>query len=238
MVSRSRWLVGSSRTSTFGFATESSAKMRRAHSPPDSRRTFLPGLLAREQHAPELAAHEGRALARARLLENRERRGLAVGQHLAVVLREVAGAHLVAPAHATGVGGQALHGDLEQRRLAEAVGADDADPLAAPDGQRHVRQHVVVAVRLADARQLQHLAAARALGDEAQRRARAASCPPAPRPRCVSICLRRLWAWVALVFLAPNRSTNARLRAISSSARATAVSLRARAAAFSTIAFE
>ena len=42
MVSRSRWLVGSSRTSTFGFATESSAKMRRAHSPPDSRRTFLP----------------------------------------------------------------------------------------------------------------------------------------------------------------------------------------------------
>jgi hypothetical protein len=53
-----------------------------------------------------------------------------------------------------------------------------------------------------------------------------------------SICLRRLWAWVALVFLAPNRSMKARLRAISSSARATAVSLRARAAAFSTIAFE
>jgi hypothetical protein len=28
-----------------------------------------------------------------------------------------------------------------------------------------------------------------------------------------SICLRRLWAWVALVFLAPKRSTKARLRA-------------------------
>jgi hypothetical protein len=41
-----------------------------------------------------------------------------------------------------------------------------------------------------------------------------------------------------LVFLAPKRSTKARLRAISSSARATEVSLRARAAAFSTIAVE
>ena len=34
-----------------------------------------------------------------------------------------------------------------------------------------------------------------------------------------SICLRRLCAWVALVFLAPKRSTKARLRAISASAR-------------------
>ncbi len=53
-----------------------------------------------------------------------------------------------------------------------------------------------------------------------------------------SICLRRLCACVALVFLAPNRSTQARLRAISSSARATLVSARSRAAAFSTMACE
>jgi hypothetical protein len=53
-----------------------------------------------------------------------------------------------------------------------------------------------------------------------------------------SICLSRLCACVAFVFLAPKRSTKARFRAISSSARATADYLRARAAAFSTIAFE
>ncbi len=53
-----------------------------------------------------------------------------------------------------------------------------------------------------------------------------------------SICLRRLCACVALVFLAPKRSTQARLRAISSSARATEVSARARVASFSTTAFE
>jgi hypothetical protein len=49
-----------------------------------------------------------------------------------------------------------------------------------------------------------------------------------------SICLSRLWAWVALVFLAPKRSTKARLRAISSSARWLVVSFCSRMAAFST----
>ena len=59
MASRSRWLVGSSSTSTFGFSTASSAKIRRAASPPDSVPTFLLDVLAREQHPPQLPAHEG-----------------------------------------------------------------------------------------------------------------------------------------------------------------------------------
>jgi hypothetical protein len=48
-----------------------------------------------------------------------------------VVLREVAGVGLVAPLDLAGVGLDGSDGDLEQRRLADAVGAEDRQPVAA-----------------------------------------------------------------------------------------------------------
>ncbi len=62
---------------------------------------------------------------------------------------------------ATGV--ELLADHPQQRRLAAAVGADDADALAAPDHQLHVEQDRIVAVADVDALQREHaLTAARA----------------------------------------------------------------------------
>jgi len=150
-----------------------------------------------------------------------------------VVLREVAGVHLVPEPAGAGVGGEAAHDDLEKRGLAEAVGADDGDALPAPDGERHVPQHPACPERLRDVRELQHVAPARALRDEAKSGARR-ELSSSSSTSIFSICFSRLWACLAFVALAPKRSTNARFSAMIFSARAISASFRARVAAFST----
>jgi hypothetical protein len=135
-----------------------------------------------------------------------------------MVLGKVAEAHLVAPARLPGIGGQAAHQDLQQRRLAETVGADDADALAPAQDQVHVGQHALVAVGLGQVLDGQHVPP---LGRSCSKRSTGArrELPTSSSTSMRSICFSRLCAWVALVFLAPKRSTQARLRAISSSAR-------------------
>ena len=60
-------------------------------------------------------------------------------------------------------GGELLGEDPQQRRLAAAVGADDADPLTARDDELDVEQDRIVAVAGVDALEREHaLAAARA----------------------------------------------------------------------------
>ena len=103
--------------------------------------------------------------------------GVAFGsvEEVGVVLGEVAGARLVAPASLAGVGAEALDGDLEQRRLAEPVRAEDGDLLAAADDERHALQHALLAVGLGDPGELEDVLAARALDRELEERRRAAA---------------------------------------------------------------
>src|SRR5262249_45709380 len=55
--------------------------------------------------------------------------------------------------------------DLEQRRLAGAVGPDDRDPLARLRGERDALQRLALAVALGDVRDVQDGADARAAGE-------------------------------------------------------------------------
>ncbi len=87
-----------------------------------------------------------------------------------MVLGEVAHPGLVAPAHVAGVGRQPVDGDLQQRRLAESIRANDRHPLAPAHDQRHVAEHTLGPVGLGQPGHLQHLPAARAGGLEAQHR--------------------------------------------------------------------
>ncbi len=80
-----------------------------------------------------------------------------------MVLREVARMGLVAPFDLTRVGLDPVEHDLQQGRLADAVGADHRQPVAAHHAQRDVVQHLVVAVGLGNALQLDDLPTARAL---------------------------------------------------------------------------
>ncbi|MHB8836543.1 MAG: hypothetical protein ACYC9Y_12680 [Candidatus Methylomirabilia bacterium] len=48
--------------------------------------------------------------------------------------------------HLAGVGVDETEDDLQQRRLAGAVGADDGDALVVPDAQREVAEEVLPAV--------------------------------------------------------------------------------------------
>ena len=65
-----------------------------------------------------------------------------------MVLGEVPGVGLVAPLHGAGVGLQFPHDDLEEGRLADAVGAHDRQPVAALHRQVHPVKDLVVAESL------------------------------------------------------------------------------------------
>ncbi len=67
-----------------------------------------------------------------------------------MVLREVPRAGLVAPRDLAGVRRELAHGDLQERRLADAVRADDRQAVSPVDPERDVLQDDVVAVRLPD----------------------------------------------------------------------------------------
>jgi hypothetical protein len=82
-----------------------------------------------------VTAHGGRAFLRNRVPNNLERCGSAVLQDIVVILREIASARFVAPIGLPGIRLQIARCDLEQRRLAEPVRADDGNALAAPHGE-------------------------------------------------------------------------------------------------------
>ena len=73
---------------------------------------------------------------------------------------------LGAEAHGAGVGRQRAEDQLEQRRLARAVGADQAQPVAAHDAQREIAHQRAAVERLGDVRKLGHEAARALAGIE------------------------------------------------------------------------
>ncbi len=105
-------------------------------------------VVAGEEDAAEVTAHEGVPLARAHGPERVERGRVRVLEDLAVILREVAHAGLVAPARLALVGVEAADEDAQEGRFSEAVRPDHANALAAAHDERDVAEDLVIAVRL------------------------------------------------------------------------------------------
>src|SRR5579872_1369699 len=100
--SRSRWLVGSSSTSTLGFCSISLQNSRRAASPPERTPVFLVASSRAKSIWPRISAQflgNGCAVP---LMEPLENRRSALDQ-TAMVLREVADRSLVSPDYFPGV---------------------------------------------------------------------------------------------------------------------------------------
>ena len=121
----------------------------------------LVGVVAREEDVAQVPADEADRLARGRLPEPRLDRLLPGAGELGVVLREVARVRLVAPRDLAGVRREVADGDLQERRLADAVRADDRQAVSPLDLERDVLQDDVVAPGLADAVELEGLPSAR-----------------------------------------------------------------------------
>ena len=87
-----------------------------------------------------------------------------VGVELVAQLVEIRDGQIGAAAHGAGVRLDLAQDQLQQRRLPRAVGADEADAVAAQDARREIADQHVVAVGLRHPRQLRdHLARPRAL---------------------------------------------------------------------------
>ena len=107
MDSRSRWFVGSSSTSTFGFCSMSLQKIRRAASPPDKASVgFIPSSRMKSIWPSKSAQFFGPrgGIVRLQPIENRQA-GLNRG---AVVLRKETDRNLVAPFDGTAVDAERL----------------------------------------------------------------------------------------------------------------------------------
>ena len=152
--SRSRWLVGSSRTSTFGFCSMIRQKSRRAVSPPERASVGLWPSSPLNSICPSRPWMSCRVRVRIELVQPLDGRH-PFADRAGVVLREVADRDLVAPAHRPGVdrrrvrvSGRVRQQRLQQRRLADAVAADEHDLLAALDDGVEVADDFEAAVRL------------------------------------------------------------------------------------------
>jgi hypothetical protein len=80
-----------------------------------------------------------------------------------VILGKVADLRLVSPGNLASVGFQVPGRDLEERRLSQAVRADDRQPLPSPDDQRDALEHLLLPVGLRDAVDREDVLAARTL---------------------------------------------------------------------------
>ena len=151
-----------------GFDNTQAAKYQSGGLAARQRAESLVDIVAGKEHQCQLAAHEADRLVLAALPDP----GLGgVGRRVeivAMVLGEVAGMGLVAPFDRTGVGRQFAHGDLEQCRLADAIGAHDRQAVAFLHQQVDPVQHFVIPEGLFDAGDLEHVASAVALLVEAK----------------------------------------------------------------------
>jgi hypothetical protein len=154
----SRSLVGSSSTSTLAGRANRRASSRRLRSPPDSDLTGERARCGANRKSPEvaddvllLAADLDEVRARADDLGERQ-----LGVELFAQLVEVGHRLARAAAHRALVGLDLAEDELQQRGLAGAVGADEADAVAAHDAGGEVAHHHLVAVALADMGELGH----------------------------------------------------------------------------------
>ena len=152
MASMSRWLVGSSSTSTLGRSAAQQGEDQPRRFAARQRADALVHVVAREQHPPQGVAHEGGGLAG---IGGPQRLQRGVVRDRSASPGGPGGSSRPGPrgpSGSAGVGPQPVDHDLQQGRLAQAVGPDDGHPLASPHHQRHVGQHLLGAVGLADAR--------------------------------------------------------------------------------------
>ena len=133
------------------------------------RRKGLGGVVSAEEHQAQLPAHIADVPARAGVPDPVLGGAPRFVELLLVVLGEVADVRFVSPADGSGVGGHLAERDLEQGGFADAVGAEDGQPIAAADAEVDAVEHLVVAERLADALGRKYLASAGADGLEAER---------------------------------------------------------------------
>ena len=159
MDSRSKWLVGSSSTRTFGFCSMSLQKSRRAASPPERTSVFLLPSSRWKQHLPQQAANFFVRGRRVPLMQPFECCRAMLDQS-SVVLREVADGGFVSPddfsagqeravvaAGFTQLGFRNCRRVGQQRiqqcRLAHAVAPHERDLFAADDAGGEIADHRV-----------------------------------------------------------------------------------------------
>jgi hypothetical protein len=132
--SMSRWLVGSSMTSTFGFISISLPKIMRPCSPPEITLTALRTSLPENSRRPRVPRISVARSSPSLALRARSRRSSRSGWYrceiLGVVLCIVTGACLLRPLDAAALGLQFAHQQLQQGRLADTVFADDRQAIA------------------------------------------------------------------------------------------------------------
>ena len=126
----SRWLVGSSSSSRFGRWRTISASVSRAFSPPENRATGDVAMSPRKSKPPRKSRSSCSRVCGSR--RARCHSGDSLGaQLLDLVLREVAEPQLLRERRARRASGASVAGErLQQRRLAGAVGAEQADARA------------------------------------------------------------------------------------------------------------
>ena len=136
-VARSRWLVGSSSSSRLGRCQTIMASTRRAFSPPLMVPTgclTMSPLKLKLPRKPRRSCSPVRSLTGSAQLARHAhhvlQRGVLRAQHVQFLLREVADVQALAFGDGAGQRAHLARDGLHQRRLALAVGAQDADALA------------------------------------------------------------------------------------------------------------
>ena len=139
--------MGSSSTTRSWVPRSSAASEHRRRSPPDRPTTARSRVTPGQQHLDDLAgARVGGPLVVGPVGEHRLADGVGVLEGVALV--QVADLEAAGPRHPAGVGLLQPGHHLEQRGLAVAVAADDADPLPRRDAERDLGQQRADAVRL------------------------------------------------------------------------------------------
>ena len=128
----------------------------------EARDLFL-DLIAREEHLGELGADPADGLAGTGGAEPALHGALGIREEFAVILGEVAREDLVTPLDGSGIGLEMAHDDLEQGGLADPVGSDDRQSVAAAEVEGDPVEDLLVAEGLGDSLDLEDLLAARAL---------------------------------------------------------------------------
>ena len=206
-MSRSRWLVGSSSSSTFGLRHAISASARRARSPPENPSTLSNARSPGKFHLPRKSRNCLRRRVRRDVAQVVDRRRAFV-QRFDRVLGEVADAQVGMRAALAVEQRQLADQRLHQRRLAGAVGAEQADAVAGFEAEADVVQDHRVAVAIAGSRHGSG-AAANAAACARLRRTRSGTARSARTASVPAILARRLTrdcACLALAALALKRS--------------------------------
>ena len=127
-----------------------------------TRNLFL-HLVARKQHLAETASHRANGFAGAGGAEPTFDGGVDAGEGLSVILGKITRPDLVSPLRLARICGQLADRDLEQGRLADAVGSDDGQAVSPANVEADVGQYLVFTEGLAEPLDFERFLAAWAL---------------------------------------------------------------------------